>query len=219
MYIEYACYDHSLSDDEVKQNISEAINFGIKNIAIHYTYIPLIKPLIYQSEPSIILSSPIDYPYGLSDSKTRILAIENAAKAGASVIDITVPSKYISNRKYDKLRDDIKNNILICQKNNLIPRYILEYRVFNHETLAKTCQILKSLGVEYILPSTGHMIDNINDNLIACKYLMAKSGINIICNGNIWTNKQADTVRSSEVYGARLHHLPSIELFTKNYKE
>jgi hypothetical protein len=48
---------------------------------------------------------------------------------------------------------------------------------------------------------------------------MAKSGINIICNGNIWTSKQAETARSSGVYGVRLHHLPSIELFVKNHKE
>ncbi len=213
MYIEYACYDYSLSDDEVKYNVTSAIDIGVKHLAIHYTYIPLIKSIASQS--SVTISSPIDYPYGLSDSRIRMLAIENAAKAGASVVDVIAPSKYIANRKYDKLRDDIKNNITVCQNNSLILRYILEYRVFNHETLAKTCQIFKSLGVEYVLPSTGHMIDDINDNLIACKYLMAKSGIHIICNGNIWTDKQAESAKSSGVYGIRLHHLPAIELFVK----
>lgn len=214
MYIEYACYDYSLSDDEIKNNIISALNIGIKNFAIHYTYIPLIKPILNDS--GCIISSPIDYPYGLSDTKTRIYAIENAAKAGASTIDIAVPAKFIANRKYDKLRDDIRHNVSICQQYNLILRYILEYRVFNHETLAKTCQILKSLGVEYVLPSSGHMIDDINDNLIASKYLMAKSEINIICNGNIWTSKQAESVKSSGIHGVRLHYLSGLELFLKN---
>lgn len=215
MYIEYACYDYSLSDDEVKANITSAINLGVKNLSIHYAYISLIKQII-SSSPTLSISSPIDYPYGLSDSKIRISGIENAAKAGVSTIDMTVPAKFIANRKYDKLRDDIKNNLLICQQNNLILRYILEYRVFNHETLAKTCQILKNLGVEYVLPSSGHMIDDINDNLIASKYLMAKSNINVVCNGNIWTEKQAELVKSSNVYGVRLHYISALQLFIKN---
>lgn len=214
MYVEYACYDYALSDDEVKNNIILATKAGVKNFGIHYTYIPLIRSTI--NDVNGIISSPIDYPYGLSDSKTRSYAIENAAKAGASVIDMTVPAKFIANRKYDKLRDDIKNSIAICQQYNIIIRYILEYRVFNHETLAKTCQILKGLGIEYALPSSGHMIDDINDNLIASKYLMAKSNINIIANGNIWTDKQAESVKSAGIYGVRLHYISALELFLKN---
>jgi deoxyribose-phosphate aldolase len=146
-----------------------------------------------------------------------MISIATAAKAGATGVDIMVPAKFISNRKYDKLRDDIKNNMLACQENNLSVRYILEYRVFNHETLAKTCQIFKTLGIDYVFPSTGHMIDDIHDNLIASKYLMAKSQIKTIANGNIWTEKHAESVKLADIYGVRLHHIPSLELFLKNH--
>lgn len=214
MHIEYACYDYSLSDEEIKQNIAAAIRLGVKNIAIHTAHLPVIKNIV--TELPINISSPVDYPYGLSDAKIRLMGIANAAKNGANTIDMVIPAKYITNRKYDKLRDDIKTNLTMCQENNLILRYILEYRVFNHETLAKTCQIIKTLGIEYILPATGHMIDDINDNLIASKYLMAKSHINTICNGNIWTEKHVQSIKTSDVYGVRLHYIPSLELFLQN---
>jgi deoxyribose-phosphate aldolase len=214
MYIEYACYNYSLSDEELKHNFTLAIKLGIKNISAFHMHLPAIKALT--EEPSLNISCPIDYPYGMSDSKTRSTAINAAAKAGATCVDIMVPAKFISNRKYDKLRDDIKNNLTICQENNLLARYVLEYRVFNHETLAKTCQILKTLGIEYIFPASGHMIDDINDNLIAAKYLMAKSGIKVITNGNIWTEKHSDNIKLADIYGIRLHHVPSLELFLKN---
>jgi len=214
MYIEYACYDYSLSDEEIKNNVALAIKLGVKNIGIHYINIHLIKNLI--EEHGLQISSPIDYPYGLLDSKNRLLTISSAIKAGAKTVDIVTPAKFITNRKYDKLRDDIKNSIALCQENNIALRYILEYRVFNHETLAKTCQIFKSLGIDYVMPSTGHMLDDINDNIIACKYLSSKSKIQTICNGNIWTEKQSESLKLSNIYGIRLHHIPSISLFLKN---
>lgn len=214
MYIEYACYDYSLSDEELKYNFTQAIKLGVKNISVHYPYLPILKNIV--SEMPINISCPIDYPYGLSDMKIRLMGIANAAKNGSATIDLVAPAKFIANRKYDKLRDDIRTCFMLCQENNLILRYMLEYRVFNHETLAKTCQILKNLGIEYVIPATGQMIDDINDNLIACKYLMAKSEIKIITNGNIWTQKHVEAIKTSKIYGARFHYLPSLELFLQN---
>ena len=214
MHIEYACYDYSLSDEEIKNNVALAIQLGIKHIGLHHINISLIKSII--EEHCLSISSPIDYPYGLLDSKNRLSVLNSAIKAGAKTIDMVAPSKFIANRKYDKLRDDIKNSLTLCQENNVDLRYILEYRIFNHETLAKTCQIFKSLGIQYILPATGHMLDDISDNMIACKYLSAKSKIQTICNGNIWTEKQAEILKLSNIYGARLHHISSISLFLKN---
>lgn len=214
MYIEYACYDYSLSDDEIKTSISNVLKLGIKNIATHYSNLNLLKSLA--QEHDIKFSCPIDYPYGLSDSKSRLFLANQAIKSGASSLDIVIPAKPIVNRKYDKLRDDIRSTSEICKENNVDLRYILEYRVFNHETLAKACQIFKSLGVSTVLPSTGHLIDDINDNIIAAKYLSSKSEISVICNGNIWTSKQVENIKNSGVYGVRLHYLASLELFNKN---
>jgi hypothetical protein len=60
------------------------------------------------------------------------------------------------------------------------------------------------------------MIDDVNDNIIAAKYLSSKSEIQTIINGNIWTSKHAEVIKNSGFYGVRLHHLASLRLFTKN---
>jgi hypothetical protein len=72
---------------------------------------------------------------------------------------------------------------------------------------------LLDFGVDTVLPSSGTMIDDINDNLIACNFLMTKSKINTICTGNIYTEKQALTIKNMDnLYGIRLFHLPSIKI-------
>jgi deoxyribose-phosphate aldolase len=214
MYIEYACYDYSLSDEEIKNLITEVAKLGIKNIATYHTNLPLLKNIA--QEYDLQFACPIDYPYGFSDSKSRLFILNQAIKNGASCVDMTVPAKSILNRKYDKLREDIKINLEICQSSNIDLRYMLEYRVFNHETLAKACQIFMTMGISTILPSTGQLIDDINDNIIAAKYLASKSGVSVICNGNIWTKKQVENIQNSKTHGIRLHYLASLELFLKN---
>lgn len=213
MIIEYACYDRTLTEDEVKNNIANAIKLGIKHISTYQYSIPYIKSVL---NDNVSLTCPADFPYGLSDLKSRNLIVSQIAKLGVQGIDLVMQSKYITNRKYDKIREDIKSNLEICEANSVKLRYILEYRLFGHETLAKICQILKDFNIHDIIPSTGQMIDDINDNIIAAKYLYTKSGINVIINGNIWHQKHIDNIKSSEVKDIRLHYLSNIELLIKN---
>lgn len=213
MHIEYACYDRTLTEDEVKENIAKAIKLGIKNISTYQYSIPYIKSIL---NDNIRLTCPADYPYGLSDLKSRNAIVSQIAKSGVHGIDLVIQSKFVSNRKYDKIREDIKTNLEICAENNVDLRYILEYRLFGHETLAKICQILKFFNINEVIPSTGQMIDDIHDNIIAAKYLNTKSEINVIINGNIWNQKQLDNIKNSEINNIRLYHLSNIELFIKN---
>jgi hypothetical protein len=60
------------------------------------------------------------------------------------------------------------------------------------------------------------MIDDINDNIIAAKYLHTKSDINVVVNGNIWTQKHIDNIKNSNIKDIRLHYLSSVTLLHKN---
>jgi deoxyribose-phosphate aldolase len=210
-YIEYACYDYSLNEQETQQNISEAVKLGIHNISVLPYSIPTAKSAI--GSQSVKISCPVDFPHGLLDIKSRNFFVGQLCKQKINTIDLFIPTKILSNRKYDKLREDIRSNLDICQENNVELRYILEYRVFSHEVLARVCSILMDFGVKSIIPSSGHMIDDVSDNLIACDYLSTKTGIQTICNGNMYTPKHINAVKNSSIYGVRFHYLNSINLF------
>lgn len=214
MQIEYACYDIALNEEDIKQNIVSAVKYNPYSISIHPYCLPTIKGLIPNT---IKVSCAVDYPLGLNDTSTRNNIIKQLVKSSqVDIIDLHIPSKIIVNRKYDKFREDIKINSELCKNNNIQLRYILEYRIFSHEILAKLCQILKTFGIEYVLPASGFFIDDINDNIIAAKYLMAKSEINVICNGNVWTKQHVENTLKSGVHGLRVSYLPALDLATKN---
>jgi deoxyribose-phosphate aldolase len=220
IYTEYACLDYSINETETANNILDAVKCGVTNISVLPYTLGTVKSIADIKDKEINISCPIDFPLGISDSKTRAFSVSNLCKTYNNfikTIDLFIPTKIITNRKYDKFRDDIKTNLETCREFNIQLRYILEYRTYNHEVLAKVCQILMDYGINTVLPSSGTMIDDINDNLIACNFLMSKSKINTITTGNIYNSKQANSViKMTELYGIRLFNINSLHMFIEH---
>lgn len=216
--IEYACYDYSINENEVQENLIKAIDLGVNSIAISSFSLNTIKNINQINNQNISVGCSLDFPHGLSDFKSRIFMASQIIKQKNDIqfLDVMMPTKAITNRKYDKFREEIKNLIEICSEHNITIRYILEYRVYSHEVIAKVCQILKEFGIDTVFPSTGIMIDNIEDNLIACNFLMTKTNIKTICTGNVYHANQVKSVKNmTNLEGIRFFYLSNLELFNK----
>lgn len=216
MIIEYSIYDIATSDEELKKNLNEVVTYNPNTISVLPANIKLAKNIISSTNKNIKISTCIDYPLGILDTKTRNLAIESSIKSGAEIISICAQSYFFCNRKYDKFREDIKSNLEICSKNNVELRYFLEYRVFTYELLYRVSQILLDFGVNTIYPSTGYLLDDINDNLVAAALINKKIPINIICNGNIWNNSQINNIFKSKIYGIKVNSINALDLLNQN---
>lgn len=214
MYIDFAINDTEITDTEAKVLISDLVKYPINSITVPYYLIKLTKPFL--EEKNILLSCFVDYPIGVSDLKSRKFSVEQAQKAGIGAIDITMPQNLAANRKYDKIREDIKNIVEFCNSTNISIRYILEYRIFDHHCLKKICEIFDDNNINYVYPSTGYFIDNLADNILASIFLHQNSkNLNVISTGNIWLEKHFDTIVKSGLFGFRTSSKHSLENFIK----
>jgi deoxyribose-phosphate aldolase len=205
MHIDFAIIDTDKNEAEIKNLVGDIViqPTKVSSITCSYYYLKTIKPLLNLSETN--LSCLIDFPSGMSDLKTRKTAVEQAHKYGASSVDITMPQNLASNRKYDKIREDIKILTEYCNENGLKARYIMEYRVFDHHCLKKLCEILDTFNVREVFPSTGYFVDNLADNLIASVFLHENSkNINIYCTGNAWSENHFNIIEKTGLYGIRV---------------
>lgn len=216
MLTELAIHDLDIKDIDVKNTILSGLSYYPDYISVYPYYLKAAKKYIEGSDT--LLTCPIDFPSGIIDLKNRQQEILSAIKNGASKVDVVIPTCLIINRKYDKLREDIKSNYDICLSNNIKIHYMLEYRLFDHNILTKVCEILLGLGVSMIYPSTGHMLDDLSDNLIACAYLTQKTGIKTIANGNIWRQQQVQLLCNvnTPIKGVRCHNLRSLIMLYEN---
>lgn len=214
--IEYAIYDLDLHEEELKNQIVKSKSLNVNCISVPFFYTKLARSLV--KETPILISNSIDYPYGLSDTKTRNEAIKNAIANGAQKIEIVIQNNLLSNRKYDKIRNDINSNHEICLNNNILITYYLEYRVFTHQSLIKCCDIMKESNLTSIYTSTGNMIDNIDDNIIANILLKEKTGITTIFTGNIWHKNHVEKLQKHNIDQIRINNLHGIHIFNEFYR-
>jgi deoxyribose-phosphate aldolase len=214
MYIDFAIIDADLDEKKAKEQISEVVICGVNSITIPYYLIKPCKNLVNLNIHD--LSCFIDFPLGISDTKTRRFAVEQAILAGVNSVDIAMPQSLATNRKYDKIREDIKNIKEVCEEKGVKIKYILEYRIFDHKCLKKICEIFDSSEIQYIYPSTGFFLDNLADNLIASSFLHQNSKeLNIVCSGDCWLDKHFDMIYRSGIHGFRTFS-PHI---VKNFKK
>lgn len=219
MKIDFAIIDTDKNEAEIKKIIGDINNlsYNIDSITCSFYYLKLIKSLLKEKTQ---LSCLVDFPLGTSDSKTRLYSVEQAIRGGATCVDLVMPQNLASNRKYDKIREDIHNTTLICKDAGVEVRYILEYRVFDHHCLKKLCEILDQFHVKKVFPSTGYFIDNLADNLIASVFLHENSKeIDVYCTGNAWVDKHFDIIEKTGLYGIRLFSVSSLESFIKKLGE
>lgn len=214
MYIDFAIIDTDTIETTAKDTIKYIIDHSLVNsITVPYYFSKLVKPYLSNG---LDFSCFIDFPLGISDSKTRITAADQAIKSGFNSIDITMPQNLAANRKYDKIRDDIKSISELKINDNINIRYILEYRKFDHYCLKKICEIFDALGIRYIFPSSGYFIDNLADNILASIFLHNNSkDLKIICTGNLWQDKHFETINKSGLFGFRTSSIHIVENFLK----
>jgi len=212
MYIDFAIIDTDLNESKARELLKYITdNNYVNSVTVPYYFIKLIKPYINNG---CDFSCFIDYPLGISDSKTRCLAVDQAIKTGFNTIDVSMPQNLAANRKYDKIRDDIKAITDISVPNHINVRYILEYRKFDHFCLKKACEIFENLGIKYVFPSSGYFIDNLADNILASVFLYNNSkDLKIICTGNLWQNKHFETITKSGLFGFRTTSIHTLQNF------
>jgi deoxyribose-phosphate aldolase len=214
MYLEYYINTIDEKDIEIKKNIEDLINnTSIRNVLATLHPAKLIK----KNFPDIKVGTFIDYPISNQEPKQRQKLISDALSFDIDYIAITIPTYYLVNRKYEKIKDDIKQNLDLCKDKEI--RYILEYRKFDHQLLAKACDVLLAGGINIIYPATGFFLDSLEDNILACTYLHKKTSIRTIINGNSWNTKQTQQILKSDMYGFSSNNIFSIKLLNKNYDQ
>jgi|TARA_B100001094_G_scaffold332448_1_gene404540 deoxyribose-phosphate aldolase len=210
MFIEYFI-DHLQTDQEVKdtfKKLKEQYEKYIDYILIHSHLTRIAGYYFNKSKTNIA----IDYPLGLNDTEIRLSMISKVAN-NCTNLSIQAPSAFLVNRKYDKIRREI--SLIKAKFPDHSFRYIIDYRKYNHNILAKFTSILMENNIDTIYPSTGFFIDNIYDNIVACKYLEQKSKIKTIFNANIWTKEHIELIIKSNPIGINLQNIHSLSLMKK----
>jgi len=219
MRIEYGYYDIASNEKEVKENIEHSLDFAPSAISVLPQYLRLVgKSLL---EENVSVGTIIDYPFGLSSSRSREDSVTDAIDKGANYIEVVCPNFNLCNRKYEKFRIEIDKFTELCSSANVELRYVLDYKIYNLNLLQKVSQILVSKKIFTICPSVGFLMDAISDNILVGMLIIKKNPeMNIIFNGQAWTDEHIDLILSnSSIKTYKTNNIHTLEKIVNKIKE
>lgn len=206
MYLEYCNYNTQevLSEEsEIKQifNLIEEQKIGGVCTDIHTA-----RELATMLPFGFVLSCPVDFPMGKSDSKLRQHEAIANLKAGANALDVVCNRKLLQNRKWKALESDIKTIGNICHDYGASLRVLINTDDDMMENNISVCKIMKEYGVDIILPSIGYHNVEFVDCLITCHMIEQECDMYTICNGYMHKETHIKDLQKSGIFGGRLYY-------------
>jgi deoxyribose-phosphate aldolase len=208
MHKEMNCFDTEMTEQEVLKKVFFAIENKLEGVFVSPLMVPIVKDV---ANRDLQIATFVDYPYGMADTATRTHAVLSCIRKGAVNIDLMANMFYINNKQHLKFSEDIKANLEICKSNGASLRIVLEYKLYELPIVYKLCEVLADIGVQYIVPSTDRLLDDVIDNIFVCHGITKKTGLKTIINAPIHKEIQFKCVLESKCYGVRLKTEKSYE--------
>lgn len=220
MYNELAIIERNLSEDHVRESVFAGVKLGLDGFVVPFYFLHQVRECL---PPTALLSCPIDYPYGLSDMKSRQVATIEAIKRGANCIDLMSQFHYLNHQFSNKFVEDLRTIQNICDERKVVLRLMFEYRMYENKDLESIIYTLLDRGIAFLIPASGSQVDDFEDNLLACRQA-GETGIHAICNGGIYLQKQYESAIDAAVYGCRFSSVEAarrcmIPIRSRNYYE
>jgi deoxyribose-phosphate aldolase len=213
MQIELACIDRTSKLDLILETIFLGSSERVSCVALPSGFFGLVSSDL---KDHATFSSVVDFPYGISDTSVRLHEIILSVRRSVSIIDLVLNPHHIVNNDWKSTRKDIKACLAACKSNKVELRPVVEYRLFEQETIIETCRMLYDLGVLSIVTSTGSMVDDILDNAIISHQIASKSGLSVTSCSNISTPEQVSIFKHAGVQGIRIPSLKTAQLLLDN---
>lgn len=205
MYTEYLC-NNLLLNDSIRKNIFTALDLGINGIV---TDIPNVSKIANLIPDGITISTPIDYPYGFSDTAYRISLIQKAKNVGVNAIDVMVNCKLFCNKKYKQFAEDLISVDKCAKELGLSIRFGLDHNTItsNDGDFDDCLDILaRKVNPQIIIPSHGFKHEKVIDNIITCHAIEMDYGIYCIAN-HVYLPDHIKIVRDTNIFGLRFSNI------------
>lgn len=150
-YIDHTLLAQNATKEQIIKLCDEAKQYHFYSVCINSGYIPLVKPLLKDSDVKIC--SVIGFPLGAMLTSVKVFETEMAIEQGAQEIDMVINVGWLKNGDWEVVTNDIQEVYQACAKTPL--KVILETCLLTKEEIVKVCQICKEIGVAFVKTSTG----------------------------------------------------------------
>jgi deoxyribose-phosphate aldolase len=151
-YFDYSVLPKQSTEQEIRKACKEAVKY---NCAAFYTASPYWSPVVGEElrGTNVLTATGIDFPFGVSSSRLKVLETEQAVAAGCGAVDIVMNIGALRSGRYDVVRDELRD--FVKAAGNAITKVIIEVCFLSDEEIATACKLIAEAGANYAKTSTG----------------------------------------------------------------
>ena len=136
--------------EEIKMICDDAIKYKTATVCIPPCYVKQAKEYVGES---MQICTVIGFPNGYNTTKVKVFETKDAINEGADEIDMVINIGALKDKKYDFVKQEIKEIKEACDGKVL--KVIIETCLLTEEEKIKMCELVTEAGADYIKTSTG----------------------------------------------------------------
>ncbi|RAI94910.1 deoxyribose-phosphate aldolase [Algoriphagus yeomjeoni] len=138
---------------EVDLLVREAIDEQFVGVCVPPFWLKKVRREL--GEENIQLVTVIGFPFGYSDTATKVFETKEAIRQGADELDLVwSQTAYHSGMNWPKI--EIAQIAKICHEEERILKVIIETANLNEKQLVEACMICQDAGADFVKTSTGY---------------------------------------------------------------
>tara|TARA_Y100000766_G_scaffold48486_1_gene38787 strand:- start:11369 stop:12118 length:750 start_codon:yes stop_codon:yes gene_type:complete len=161
--------DSGFSEEEylchIQSFVMEAIDYKFKLVMIRSDYIVFAKEIISINNSNVLVGTVIDFPYGISSTKSKLYEINNAINLGADDIDVVVNYMRFKQGDYDYIVDQVKKCTELCFSHNKTIKWIIESAALSENEIIDLCKLIRDV-----------VLNNFNENYFQNIFIKSSTG-------------------------------------------
>ncbi|WP_282135726.1 deoxyribose-phosphate aldolase [Seonamhaeicola maritimus] len=150
-HIEFTQLDPATTERDIIDLCLMAKEQYVHSVCINSAYVALANELLNDSD--IKICSVIGFPFGATDTASKIHEAKSAIANGATEIDMVLNLGLLKSKNYVSVLKDISDVKIAI--GNIPLKVILEISELNKNEIIKACQICLDAKVDFIKTSTG----------------------------------------------------------------
>ena len=183
-FLESTLLKATMTDQEVNQLIKDAIEEQFVGICIPPFWVKKVKRELKEEDIQVV--TVIGFPFGYTDTASKVFETREAIKQGADELDLVwSQTAFHSGMNWPKI--EIAQISKICHEEERILKVIIETANLNPSQIKEACLICQDAGADYVKTSTGFASRGANVEDIQLMRESLASHVGIKASGGIKT--------------------------------
>ena len=152
--IDHALLKPTLTQQELETGLALAAKYDVFSVCVRPADIKFAVG--YLETTDVQVGTVIGFPHGVNHTETKVFETTQAAKDGATEVDMVLNIGWVKSGRWDEVCEEIRRIVETASVNDIeIVKVIFETAYLTEDEIARASKVTEEAGADFVKTSTG----------------------------------------------------------------